>query len=478
MAKRLFISTTFLALVWSCGGALPTVAQGNGLQPADYQKLRATGQVEFSPDGKLLLYSVAGFDRPGRPWGQLWVMDVATGNSTRLGGENDTSGGGVWSPDGRWIAFLRRQWEAGKSELRLIPPLGGSERKVTEIRVGETSAWPPYLAWCPDSNCLVVTDSPGAGKPPSLFVVSIETGEKTQLTNPQLPSTGDTNPAVSPDGSWLVFRRNASAVQSGELYRLPLGKGLTPLGEPRRLTPARLDAEYPSWMPGSREILFSAKGGLWRLVVPGKGTPTRLPFVGEDGLMPVVSRPQPGRPPRLIYARSFQNYNTWRVETSTPGAPASSPPVVAISSRRRDYHPQFSPDGRQVAFGSDRSVEGEVWLADPDGSNAVQLTSMGGRSSYPRWSPDGERIVLQSVHEGQWDIYVMPAMGGKARNLTFHPAADVWPSFSHDGKWIYFNSNRTGEWHIGLTATRDGRTILCTRVDSSVDDLMLVENFR
>src|SRR5439155_11202709 len=101
-----------------------------------------------------------------------------------------------------------------------------------------------------------------------------------------------------------------------------------------------------------------------RLLVPGESTPTKLPFVGEDGLMPVVSRPQDERARRLVYVRSFQNYNTWRVETSGPGATALSPPAVSISSTRRDFHPQLSPDGRRVAFGSDRSGEEEVWLTD------------------------------------------------------------------------------------------------------------------
>jgi Tol biopolymer transport system component len=136
----------------------------------------------------------------------------------------------VWSPDGRSIAFLRGQPQAGKSELRLIPSLGGPERRVTEIRVGNASVWPPYLAWCPESNCLVVTDSPGEGKPAALFVVSLETGEKRQLTHPQSLEPGDTNPAVSPDGSWLVFRRNASGPFTGGLYRLPLGRGVTAAG--------------------------------------------------------------------------------------------------------------------------------------------------------------------------------------------------------------------------------------------------------
>ena len=330
------------------------------------------------------------------------MQQIGAGSPLRLTTDPSNDYNPVWSPDGRSIAFLRRQSEAGKSELRLIPPLGGPERKLAEIRVrGGTFVTPPYLAWCPDSNCLVVTDSPGEGKPDALFVISLETGEKRQLTNPQPPAIGDTNPAVSPDGSWLVFRRNAGGLFTGELYRLPLGRGLTAAGEPRRLTPAALDADYPTWMPDSKEILFSARGSLWRLVVPGESTPARLPFVGEDGLMPVVSRPQPGRPSRLVYVRSFQDFNIWRVETSAPGAPASSPPVVSISSTRGDGMPQLSPDGRRVAFTSDRSGEWEIWLADPDGSNAVQLTSMGARVRLlPAGLPTANGLCSTPISKG------------------------------------------------------------------------------
>ena len=107
--------------------------------------------------------------------------------------------------------------------------------------------------------------------------------------------------------------------------------------------------------------------------------------------------------------------------------------------------PQFSPDGRRVAFTSNRSGEWEIWLADPDGSNAVQLTSMGAR---PRLPPlvSRRRIGLCStpIPKGSAEVYVIPAAGGKPRNLTSHPATDAFPSFSRDGKWIYFNSNRTG----------------------------------
>jgi dipeptidyl aminopeptidase/acylaminoacyl peptidase len=185
--------------------------------------------------------------------------------------------------------------------------------------------------------------------------------------------------------------------------------------------------------------------------------------VGEDGLMPVVSRPQPGRPLRLIYVRSFVDLNIWRVETPAPGATASSPPVVSISSTRADDMVQLSPDGRRVAFTSTRSGGWEIWLSDLDGSNAVPLTSMGARAAgYPHWSPDGERIVFHSNFDGQWEVYMVPAAGGKPRNLTSHPAADAMPSFSRDGRWIYFQSTRTGEVRIWKMPVSGGDAVQVT----------------
>ena len=122
----------------------------------------------FSPDGNHVAFTWTG---PKQDNQDVYVQQIGSGSPLRLTNDPRIDYNPVWSPDGRWIAFLRRQWEAGTSELRLIPPLGGPERKLADIRVSDTYfITPPYLAWCPDSNCLVVTDSPGEGKPAALFV--------------------------------------------------------------------------------------------------------------------------------------------------------------------------------------------------------------------------------------------------------------------------------------------------------------------
>ena len=342
---------------------------------------------------------------------------------------------------------------------------------MAEIRISNTYYInPPHQAWCPDSSCLIVTNSPGEGKPDGLFVVSLETGQARPLTHPQFPAIGDTNPAVSPDGSWLVFRRQTS-LQTGELYRLRLRRspvseasadpvGLSGVGEPQRLTPAALDARYPTWIPGISEIVYSASGSLWRLALSGsKSTPARLPFAGEDGIMPVVSPFQSGG--RLVYVRTYQDSNIWRIHSSGSGASASAPPVLAISSTRSDSTPQLSPNGRRVAFVSRRSGGAEIWLADPDGSQAVRLTFMDAVSAgAPCWSPDGERIVFQSTFEGQPDVYIIRAAGGKPLNLTSDPASDWRPSFSRDGQWIYFTSNRAGQPRIWKIPASGGDAVI------------------
>jgi Tol biopolymer transport system component len=394
----------------------------------------------------------------------IYVQQIGPGAPLRLTTDPGNDYNPVWSPDDRWIAFLRSQSEASKSDLRLIPPLGGPERKLAEIRVRDgLNVIPPYLSWCPDSTCLVMTDSLGEGQPDALFVISLD-GEKRQLTHPP-PGAGDSNPAVSPDGRWLVFRRNTSALFTGALYGLALGPGMTAADEPRRLTPPVLDAAYPTWLPDSNEILFAstATGGLRRLVVAGENRPQRLPFVGEDGRMAVVSRPQHGRPARLVYIYSFQDWNIWRIETDARGAAASSPPAVSIASTRMEGMPQISPDGRRVAVWSDRSGESEIWLVDPDGANPFQLTYMGaGVRGYPHWSPDGQTIIFHSALEGQWEIYAVAVEGGKPRNLTSHPANDFSPSFSRNGQWIYFNSNRIKEGQIWRMPASGGDAVLVT----------------
>lgn len=105
----------------------------------------------------------------------------------------------------------------------------------------------------------------------------------------------------------------------------------------------------------------------------------------------------------------------------------------------------------------------EIWVANIDGSSAMQLTAMqASNTGSPRWSPDGTRIVFESTKEGQSELYVMSTTGGEPRRLTNDPAADGVGSWSRDGRWIYFMSNRGGTRHIWKMPAEGGTAVQVT----------------
>jgi Tol biopolymer transport system component len=150
----------------------------------------------------------------------------------------------IWSPDGRQIAFVR-----DGSGIFLISPLGGGERGVVETHALSQNNW---MTWTPDSKSLIISEltTPICA---SLFIVSIETGEKTRLTWPPEPSVGDRWPSVSPDGQTLAFARFVQD-NSPNIYVVPLTGG-----EPRRITSDKASQWGLTWTPDGKEVVFSSE---------------------------------------------------------------------------------------------------------------------------------------------------------------------------------------------------------------------------
>ena len=97
-------ATAVAATLLSAGLA---VAQPR-LQPQDFLRLRSVGDVQVSRDGARVAYTVINNDAPGRPYSQLWIMELASGKTVRVGGDSARGGGPVWSPDSARIAFNGR----------------------------------------------------------------------------------------------------------------------------------------------------------------------------------------------------------------------------------------------------------------------------------------------------------------------------------------------------------------------------------
>jgi len=102
----------------------------------------------------------------------------------------------------------------------------------------------------------------------------------------------------------------------------------------------------------------------------------------------------------------------------------------------------LSPDGQKIAFGTTMDKKNyAVRVMDADGSNVKNLTSFRGRNCAPAWSPDGKRIAFQSNRDGNYEIYVMDADGKNQKRLTDKEAYDGYPAWSPDGKRIAYESD-------------------------------------
>ena len=421
----------------------------------------------FSPDGNQVAFSWYVEKQDNE---DIYVKMIGTnGPPLRLTTDAAPDRGPAWSPDGRFIAFTR-DLPLGKRAVMVIPAIGGLERKIAEIFASGPGSTP---SWSPDSKWLAISEKDSETGPFALSLLSVDTGEKRRLTSPPKHSYGDFQSALSPDGRSLAFSRSFDVGTAGlsDLYLLALSDELKPAGEPRQITFGNEGVFCPNWTADGREIVYSAgsalASGLWRIAVFGnaarRAKPRRLPDVGDEADEPAISRS--GH--RLAYVHVFDHRHIWRMATPSLEGKELRPlnqPTLLITSTRADDSPQFSPDGKKIAFQSTRSGSVEVWACDADGSNAMQMTSFGGPIvSSPRWSPDGGRIALDSSAPGEFDIYVVGADGGKPQRLTTNPANDGNPSWSQDGRWIYFDSARTGEQQLWKMPANGGEAVQITK---------------
>jgi Tol biopolymer transport system component len=285
-----------------------------------------------------------------------------------------------------------------------------------------------------------------------LFLLSLDNGEKRRLT-----SGLSLSPAFSPDGSRLAYVRSPG-MSVDDLYVMNLSREIVPQGEPMQLTFMKEALASPSWTPDGREIIFSsgthmAQRSLWRVAASPGSSPLREPL-GEDGTTLAVSHD--GR--RLAYSRRVLDSDIWGIKLRSR-TELSGPPAKLISSTRIDSNPQFSPDGKRIVFNSHRSGAQEVWVANADGTNPLQLSFAGGPMvAIPRWSPDGQTLVIHDLLGGVRGIDLISANGGAFRRVA---QGEGNPTWSRDGKWIYFG--REGQlWKVpssggaAVQVTKDG----------------------
>jgi len=424
----------------------------------------------LSPDGNQVAFS---WDGPSSENHDIYVKLAGPGEPIRLTTDPANDGQPAWSPDGRSIAFLRLRSEID-ADIFVIPALGGAERKVASVNLqgrgdkgGTAYGWTGNLNWTPDGEWLAFGGAPSAGVVPGIWLVALNGGQQRRLTTVSPPDFGEWAPTFTRDGRYVAFIRERT-LGTSIAYVMPLAQ-LSPAGPPQRVTPEGVSVLGLAWKPDGSGLLLSSAGhlGLSRTYsIPFR--PGRLASRGELKLLPFGERARGisvASNGRVVYAALYRDANLWRAAVGSNG---EQPHARIAASTFDEQTPDYSPDGKRLAFASTRSGTEEIWVANADGSNPKQVTFTGGpQCSNPRWSPDGRLILFNSRREGSADLYLLDAATGELRRLTDHQDEELEARWSRDGRMIYFGSNRTGRYEVWRMPATRGEPVQITRLGGS-----------
>jgi tricorn protease len=452
--------------------------------------------------------------------GDIWTADEDGRNVKRLTVNKARDVYPRFSPDGRWIAFSSDR--NGNLDVFIIPAEGGTAKQLTTHSADDT-----VLGWSPDSRGVLFGAQRGEDFMSKLYVVSVDGG----MPRDAGPDMG-VFASYSPDGKRLAINRKSQAYwrkyyrgsyqtdvtvmdiaakkftdvtnfagidswpmwsSDGHIYFVSDrdNNGLTNIwrvgeagGNAERITSFKTgDVRWPAMSSDGKTIVFEHDFGVWKLDTASRKTaPIKLDISAETE-------------ESLAEVRDFNSQvddydlapTGRRIVLSIHGEIFTAPTEEGdlhqlTNSPWRDKEPQYSPDGKWVAYISDQSGREELYITAADGTSQPQkITDLDALKFNFVWSPNSKEIAYTSSDsrlrkytveskqtaelssskfgnigglvwspDGKWiafskpdytrtsNIVLMPAAGGEEHVVTFDSYSEVNPQFSHDGRKLFF----------------------------------------
>jgi len=380
-------------------------------------------QPSLSPDGKMLVYV-------GRAAGHAHIYLLRVGGKNPIDlttDSNDDNSEPAFSPDGERIAFRSERDGGG---IFVMGATGESVNRVTDFGYNP--------AWSPDGSEIVCSTK--SGDDPSsrlgvgqLWRIKVATGEKRMV------SEGDAvQPSWSPHGQRIAYWARRKSGAQRDIWTIPAGGG------PAVEVTADTAVDWnPVWSPDGRWLYFgSDRGGstnLWRVEVDEAsgqvlGPPEPL-TAGGAGFRGPMSLSADGR--RVAYTERTDASNIERIRFDREKEAAAGPPEPVTRGTLQVMYMDLSPDGEWLAFNSSGKQE-DLYVIRTNGTTRRQLTDDPAKDRGPRWSPDGKRIAFYSERGGKYDVWVVGADGTGLRQLTTTTGSAAIPAWSPDGSRLSF----------------------------------------
>jgi dipeptidyl aminopeptidase/acylaminoacyl peptidase len=362
-------------------------SRAQGLASSDLSRVRAVGDAILSPDGHRISYPVISYDRPGRPAPQLWIMDLATQKSVRIGGETDVTGNAHWSPDGKWLAFQGRIGD--KHGLLLARPDGSEITALVEKMEGTNSPLPGEgqdLTWSPDGKQIA-------------FISSVPDERAAEASGDPMVIT---RYLYKPDAGEGMTRFNDN--QRLHIFAVDIASK-----QVRQLTEGIYDEHSIDWSPDGREILFASNH-----------EPNQDEFFNYD----IFALNVADGSIRRLTATEYNEYE----------------PLWAPDGK----HIVYRGTKRGLTDRETTMEDTHVWVMNADGSNRREIGAVvDNRQGAPKWAPDGSAVYFTVQEHGSNHLVRLPISGDKPEYVLNERGSVGGFSIGKDGTLAYtFTSTR------------------------------------
>lgn len=400
-----------------------------------------TSDPAFSPDGTRV-----SFRRQGYAAGNsgIYVKTIDSQQLLQLT-NNPSDCCPAWSPNRRFIAFSR--FTSKEHQIYTIAANGGGLSRLFSTAIGPKQG---ELDWSPDGNSVAFVGQSSQGTS-SIFLLSYHDRTARRVTEPA-PLNRDWGPTFSPDGQSLAFVRTPETGLPEKILVMP-----TQGGESRVVvTFYNGILGSPAWTRDGQSLVFASgdEPGLLRAPVFGGNQITSIEEAGTRAWHPTIAREGYA----LAFQKVTQEISVWELN---PNHGKSKTHGVVVSELGRNEAAQVSPDGKKIAFISNRSGSMELWISDRDGSNPFPVTSMGNVGT-PRWSPNGKSIAFDVGWRDRGAVFVVDVPGGVPRPIAQNDSDNLVPNWSRDGRWVYFASDRAGIWQVWKAPAQGGPAVQVT----------------
>lgn len=402
----------------------------------------------LSPDGKTFVYASdvnGNFD--------IFSQRVGGKNPTNLTADSDANDTQpAFSPDGNRIAFRSERSPAG---IYVIEVTGENLRRIADFGF--------HPSWSPNGKEIVVStfglDAPNVriGKDNSLWIINIETGNKREIIKSEASF-----PTWSPNGKWIAYWFYPSSIGRRDIAIIAADGS----GKPNVITTDFAVSNWnPVWSPDNKFLYFvSDKNGnwnFWRVEIDeqtGKTLGEPEPIITPSSYSRHLAFSADGK--RMIYVQSQAQANIQGVEFDDKNGKIIGNPTWVTTGDREVTRAELSANGEKFLMRQVRRTQDDIVVVDRDGNDWQDITNDPAFDRYPRWSPDGKQIAFTSDRNEGYNIWICNSDGTNLRQVTFNKESNrgtSFPVWSPDGNRITF-ANLDDTYILDLTKNWNEQT--------------------